>query len=552
MSLRMMRLTAVAALLAGIVGCSTADGVVDEPPTLEVTSPERGTTSDDRSVTVTGRATDGGKPVRVSVNGTAVTPAADGSFSATVAVESGISVIETHAIDDGGNDVRDVRAILAGTLAPSDGSISAPIGARVGVPGLRSIGSALGTTAENIDFTTAVKAMNPVYQNTGCLGATVNVTSVALSNIDVSLVPATNVLTTGVTIENVVVKAAVNYKVACIGGSSNVTIRATKARINGNLGVAVASGKLTTTLPSATVVLDGFDIDASGIPGAIEDLLRGQVRDAVANALTKVIRDRVPPMANTALAGLVSKPLTADVLGHATNVSITPKQVVLGTDGLFIAVDSKLAVTGGEGGMFVTRAAPIDAAAMETSTGLSVALADDLVNQLFSGLWAAGALDQTLSIDSVGVVGALLDDDARSLTIELMLPPTVTTRGTDLTLSIGDLIVSVRDEAGTEIQRLALSISTTLAAEPTQTGKILLTVGAPEVKAQVLAQSEVVDRLLTDEQVEGIVTGVWGVVGGQADQALSTLPMPSVAGVTLGAPTIEGRDGFVLAAMTLE
>jgi hypothetical protein len=68
----------------------------------------------------------------------------------------------------------------------------------------------------------------------------------------------------------------------------------------------------------------------------------------------------------------------------------------------------------------------------------------------------------------------------------------------------------------------------------------------------VLVQTEAVDRLLTDEQVEGIVTGVWGVVGGQADAALSTLPMPSLAGVTLGAPTIEGRDGFVLAAMTLE
>lgn len=81
---------------------------------------------------------------------------------------------------------------------------------------------------------------------------------------------------------------------------------------------------------------------------------------------------------------------------------------------------------------------------------------------------------------------------------------------------------------------------------------MLLTVGAPEVFAQVLAQGEAVEEPLTDEQVEALVTGVWGVVGVKADDALAKLPMPTIGGVTLGAPTVTAVDGFVLADIALE
>jgi hypothetical protein len=39
---------------------------------------------------------------------------------------------------------------------------------------------------------------------------------------------------------------------------------------------------------------------------------------------------------------------------------------------------------------------------------------------------------------------------------------------------------------------------------------------------------------------------VWGVVGGMADDALGKLPMPQVAGIQLTAPTVTGKDGYVV------
>lgn len=547
----MMRAIGVVAFLAGVVGCSAAGGSDDLPPTLEITSPERGTVSEGDQVTVTGRVQDDGKVVSVTVNGTEVIPSADGSFTTTVVVGHGIEVIETHALDAAGHDVRDVRAVLAGTLAPSDGTVAAPIGARIGPDAFRSIGGAIATTTEALDFTAIAQGLNPVYNNTGCLGAKIDITSVALSNIGIDLVPGAGKLGTGVAIDDVVVKLHANFKVACIGGSTNITVRSTRARINGDLAVSSAGGELTTSLPAVTVALDGFSVDVGGVPGAIESLLKGEARKAAEKALTSMIRDQVPPLANDAMAGLIAKPYTAAILGHDTRVTITPSEVTLTPDGLFVAVDTKLAVTGGEGGVFASAAAPLSASLMP-SNGLGVAIADDALNQLFSGLWAAGALEQTVSIDSVGVLAALLDDDARSLAIHASLPPTVTSDATRLELAVGDLIVSVRDANDAEIQRLALSLSTTLAAGPTQLGKITLTVGAPVIKAQVLAQSDVVDRPLTDEQVEGIVTGAWGVVGGLADEALTNVPMPSVAGVTLGAPSVAGAGGYVVADVPLQ
>jgi hypothetical protein len=536
-------------VFSGLVGCSAAQST-DTAPTLEVTSPQRGTQSDTATVTVSGTVHDDG-PVRVTVNGTAVTPAADGSFTTTVGMTPGIGIIETHAIDTNGHDVRDVRAVLAGTLAASDGKTASRVGAFAGVEALRAIGKAMGTTAEAIDFTAAVQPMNPVYNNTGCLGAKIDITDIALSNIDVALVPGTGVINAAVVIDNVVIHLHASYKAACIGGSTTITVRVAKAHITGDLAVAIINGNLATSLPSNAVQLDGFALDVSGVPGAIESLFNSKVRDAVASSLTKVIHDRVPPIADKALDDLLAKPYTTAILGHATQVTIEPSKVVLAPTGLFIAVDTKLAVTGGEGGAFLSMPSAITSSLMQQGHGIGIAIANDVVNELFGGLWAAGAFDTHLPIDKVGVVASLLDADAASLDIEISLPPTVTTEADKLQLSVGDLIVSVKDAGGTEIQRLALSLRTTLEAGPTQSGKISLTVGTPEVHAQVLVQSDNALRPLTDAQVEGLVTGVWGIVGTTASDALAKLPMPAIATIQLGAPTIAGKSGYVVADIPL-
>jgi hypothetical protein len=539
----------LAALL--LTACTSSGDGPDAAPVLTIETPQRGTFADGTTVTVTGTVTDDG-PVQVTVAGQDVTPAKDGSFTATVTVPAGISFIETHAIDRGGHDVRDVRAVLAGSVAPTDGTTAAPIGARAGTEALTAIGTSIGHAAEQIDYTAVAQGLNPVYNNTGCLGAKINITSVDIGTVDAALAPAPDVLTADVAIHDVTVRLHADFKVACIGGSTTITVTSTKARIHGDLSANVSGGTIKTALPSASVTLDGFNVDVGGVPSAIESLLRGQAQSAAQNALTKAMKDKLPGLANGALASLVAKPVSADVLGHTLTADVTPTDLVLTAGGLFVGASTNLTVEGGEGGTYLAQPAMLDPTMLEGQKGISLALADDLIDQLLGGLWASGAFDKSLPISSVGVLAALLDADATTLDLHLSLPPTVTSSGTDLSLAVGDAIVTVKDASGATLQQLALSIKTTLAAGPTQSGKLTLTLGTPEIHAQVIEQADSVARPLADEQVEGIVNGAWGVLGDQASTALAKLPMPAIAGITLGTPTVRAADAFVAADVPVQ
>lgn len=545
----MMR--AIATSLLCVAACSTAgDDPSDPKPVLEVTSPARGTMANGDTVTVTGRVTDNGT-VKVTVAGMETPVGADGSFSATVSVGEGVQIIETHAIDAAGNDVRDVRAVLAGTLAPSDGTKAGTVGAKAGVSALRAIGTAIATQVNAIDFKAAALAMNPVYDNGGCLGAKLNVSDVQLGTITAALKPVASALSADVEIPDIYVKIAANFKVACIGGSTTIHVRSSKAKIHGDLGARVASGAIVTSLPGATVNLEGFSIDIGGVPGAIESLLKGEARKAVEKLLVDQLKSKVPPMADKALAGLIAKPVNTQLLGKNTTITIAPSAVNISATELFVGLDTKIKVAGGEGGSYLTTDMALSAASM-SGQGLGVALDDDIVNQLFAGLWAADAIEPSISIDSIPALGSLLDDNARVMNVSMMLPPTVSTETGELALAVGDLMIDIKDDAGGDVHKIALSVSTTLAAEPSQSGQILLTVGAPKLYAQVLANSDVVEDPLTDEQVEALVGGAWGLIGVMADDALANLPMPTIAGVQLGAPTLEAASGFVLADIPVQ
>ncbi len=549
----MMRAIAVASCLSSLVACSASSGVDETPPTIEITSPARGTFASGMDVQVTGFVHDDSPGVIARINGQDIIPAADGSFQTTVTVTEGISIIESFAIDKANNETRDVRAVMAGTLGTSDGTQVSPLGARVGAQTFGKLGTALGTMAEGMNWTQIGRGMNPVYSSSGCNSAVIDVDKINIASVDVKLVTSAGKLATNVELANVVVDLDADFRAVCISGSTSIKVKATKAKINGDLAVAVKAGAINTTLPAATVTLEGFSIDIGGVPGAIESLIKGEARKAVEKALTNAIKDKVPELANEQLSGLLAKPFAADVLGHGVSLTTSPKIVDLSADGLFVALDTKVKVTGGEGGMYISSPSPMTAALMPT-TGIGAAIANDTINQLFSGLWAAGAIDQSVSLDGpLAVLSALLDDDAASLQISASLPPTVFGDGAALGLAIGDLMISVRDTSGTEIQQIALSVKTSLEASPTQTGAVTLTVGQPTLYAQVITQNlDVVDRPMTSEQFEGIINGAWGLVGGQADAALAGITMPSIGGVTLGAPSVQGNAGFLVADIPVQ
>jgi hypothetical protein len=560
--MRSMRATVAAVLFAGLAvaaaACSSANSTTMDPtadapaPQLTIDTPTRGTTVDGSTVTVSGSVVASGA-VHVTVNGTDTPVGSDGSFSTSVTLTDGIDVIETHAIDTAGNDVRDTRAVLAGTLAATDGSMPAPIGTHASAGVLTKIGGTMAADAKAIDYTTVAQGLNPIYDNGGCLGAQVNITSVAIGDVTVGLKPTSNALAATVTASNVKVVASVSYKVACIGGSGTITVTSSAAHVTGNLGVSVASGKIATTLPSTSVTLDDFDISVGGIPSEVTDLFNSIVKGKVQTALGNAIQSKVPAIANSKLAGLLAKPFDVKILGNETTLAITPTEAKIDATGMYVGVDTSLVVANGTGGMFLTETTADAQTLMSQTQNLGFAIANDCVNQLLSGLWAAGAFDQTVSISSIPVLSAVLDSNATQLKLSLSLPPTVATDASgNLKLSIGDAMISVQDAAGTELQKIALSLSTAAAVAGTPSGTLTMALDTPTVYAQVLTQTDDGSLVLSDTQVQGLVTGAWSLLSAQASTALAKLPLPSIEGVQLGDPTVNSVSNYVLADIPLQ
>jgi hypothetical protein len=545
-----MRTVVVAVSSLTFAACATGpeDGG-DAPPVLEIAAPERGAQTPSPTITVTGRATDDTAGLRVTVNGVAASVAADGTFTATLDV-AGLDIIETRAIDDAGHDVRDVRAVLAGPLASTGGMVPDAIGARIGADGFLAMSRGIAGAVASADFTAAAQAANPVYQNTGCLGATVNVTDVDVGGVELDLVPTAGAIDTDVRLLDVVVRMHVSYEVACIGGSATLTISADRTRIHGGLGLSISGDALASSLSGVSVGFTGFDVDVGGLPGAVVDLFNGILDDRVAAALAGVIRSRVPALANGALADLTGRAYSVNLLDRPVEIQVRPSQIQIDADGAFVALDSLVQVTGGEGEYLATPG-PVTRGVFGEHKGLGVAVADDTVNQLFAGLWAAGALDQALAADGPVPVTALLDDETATVELIASLPPTASTTDDILHLAVGDLILVGRDAAGVELQRFAVSFSTTIAAASSPEGTIQLALGPPNVWAQVLFQSDRVDRPMDDAELEDLVSVVWDLFAPMANRALDGLPMPSIGGVTVRDASVMPNGGFVVVRAAL-
>src|SRR5215210_464106 len=114
-----------------ISGGSRVRRLIDDlPPILSVTAPVNGQSVSVCQIAVTGTVSDKEGPVQLTVNGAAVTPAADGSFSAAVSLATADpGLIEVVAVDSGGSSTRvEVRV----SIVPPVVALTAPRGGRRG------------------------------------------------------------------------------------------------------------------------------------------------------------------------------------------------------------------------------------------------------------------------------------------------------------------------------------------------------------------------------------------------------------------------------------
>jgi hypothetical protein len=547
----------VASLAAGCTGNITGfgegggDAERDHtPPVIEMTSPQRGVFTEDSVAEVTGKVTDLESGVQsVTVNAQPVILNTDGTFTGQINLPAGITLIETVATDLNNNTSNDSRSILAGTL----GQLSLPVAdgviAHLSAVAMQGYGGMISDLANNTDFTALATALNPVVNTgDGCNSAKIYVNSVAHEGVEVEVAPQNGGLGTQVAIRGLRVTGRVTFRALCIGGSASWTIRADAYDVGGKIVPSLAAGEIDIALDNVSSGFRGFDLDVGSIPGFIVDLFEGRARDALAGILRNKITQLVPPLATDFLAEFLSDSWAISLLGQQVDFSVYPSAMNWTAEGGTIVIDTKSTIAGFEDAMYLSTPMTRPSTTSMASPGLRLGVADDVLNQLLSSLWASGAMeDALLPVDSE-VLSAAFGAAISTATVTLALPPVAnfdTLTGTGR-ITIGDLQVDALGQGGETLASIVMSAEIDLAVETSSDGRVKVITRPARIAPQILSQSDQLLAPLDNQKVTAIADVAIKKLSGKADELLGSLPVPGLADATIMSPTFQPVAGYLL------
>lgn len=541
----MRNLIIAASLLTSAAACTDSPDEMKDPPQLRIDSPARSTVRGEAGmVKVTGVVAPNavsGEPVeKVLVNNVQATLGPDGSFSATIQVKPGATLITTSARDAAGQLAEDTRAIHAGELRKVGSMVEGALTASMSKAAFAKISGAASTMIEGLDFMPILAPMQPMAHagdegGEDCLFGRMYVDDVKLANADISIIPTNAGLQFRAQIDGLDVPGHARYAVACVDGTNTVRVKAQRVVVAGTLVVTPNGPQgFKTALTGETVTITGLDIQASGIPGAAIDLLS---LDKIAGyVISKAAPLAMEPMMNQALGGLAG-PQSVDVMGKTLQMEVDPSAIDIDATGALITLDTKMLIKGTEtspGFIFTDNALPN----MEPGNGFALGLADDLVNEMMAEMKETGLMN--LSMPATG--GTFDNTD-----IAMSLPPMVSADPADgkLKVILGDMIATYTDH-GTPVAKAAISAAIELKVVPAANGYgVALELGKPTAKVTVMDDIANATRL-TNEDLQLATEGCLQAQIATISKLLVNIPLPAVAGLQMRNMKLDSDDGYVM------
>jgi len=525
------------AAAASIIGCGDRGLGPDGPsdltaPSLIVTAPHRATLSTGGGwIRVEGVATDRESGLhRVEVNGIPATVSADGSFMATVPLTAGTLLLHTVAFDADGNRATDTRSVLSGSFVALDTPVDRAFAAAVSADGFASIADVAESKINQTDLGAAVQSLNPVFEKGfTCLRAALEIADIDTSAVRIQLVPHAGGLRLEAEIDNLDVPMDIPFELACANGDATARLRASRFSIAADLDVGIRSGQFTVEIGAGQAWFEGFLLDVAFVPGDVLNLIYDDIDNVVANVLVGQVESIVGPKLRDALNGLAAGK-AIELLGSTIVVQISPEAISFADAGAHVSLNASMEARrvpdSGLGYLSTPEALPELTPA--TTPGLSVAMADDAGNQLLSGLWASGALDQTLPLGGgeYGEVGVLFD----AVHLSALLPPVLRATDQGLSVVLGDLLCAFEKD-GLASTTVIINASADLAVTSHPDGTLSLTLGDPVVHADF--EAAIGANALADQEVETLAA----FVGTRALTVLGSMvghvPVPAIGGVAL-------------------
>ena len=527
-----------------LVGCVVLAGCIGSmppPPQLTVTSPQRGMVQTQAGeVMVQGTAlpgADGAAIAKVTVNDVPATLAADGSFTAVVDIPAGAMLLETVATSSEGGSATDARAVQIGELRPVGSGIDRAVTAALSADAFAKLSAAAGPLIKTANLTALLAPMQPIA-NLGddLVNLKLSITSLTLGDAKIALTPVDGGLKFSAELDGLSVAANAVYAGALVpDGSSAITITADQVTIAGTLVVTPAgTAGFTTKIASPAVHTTNLKLQASGLVGQVLDLLDSNLDSTIQSIATSTAESAMEPLINDAL-GALAGPQQIDVLGNKLDLQASPSAVTFSQAGALVTMNVAAKIEGSEaspGYIFTPNGTPV----MNVTTGIQLGLADDLLNELLAEIHALGLLDIHIDQDFGPFDGA---------EIKLTVPPMITANTPDgsMRLVLGDMVASF-SEHGSPVLSAAINAQVDLSILRGPTPQdIALQFGKVHLFVNVLGDPANPNG---GDEVNGAATAGIALQLDSLSQFLITVPVPSVAGVTLDNLALHADAGYVV------
>jgi hypothetical protein len=548
----MRNLLFLATSLSLLASAACTDPLAELPqgPVLKVTSPERSLIrAGAGQVVVTGTvqpSADGAAVKSVKVNDVAAIVGADGQFSATITVPAGATLITTEAVGENGGKASDTRSVEAGELRMQGANIENALTMAISKNAFAKVAGAASTMIKGMDFKPMLTPMNPMVHagdenGEDCLFARMYIDDFKMSNATITMVPVNGGLQFSAKLDGLDVPGHMRYAALCANGSNNTSIKASSVTVKGTLLVTPnGMAGFKTTLSGETVQIAGLDISASGIPGAVLDILPlDTVIEKVAPLAAKMFME---PMMNKALGGLAG-PKQLMALGKTITVEVRPSEITFDATGGLVTLDMKMGIGGTETSKFIFTDNGYPS--MDPGDGLMLGLADDLANSMISQAVATGLL----AID-MPAHGGTFDGTKIAMTS----PPMISADPANgmMHLVLPDMM-STFTLQGRPVGMAAINATVDLKVTPASNGYgIAIELGTPEIHANVL-DTIPNETLLADADLGKAVELALDSQIASVSALLGAIPLPAMpGGLAMKNMSVTSDDGYVIMAGTLE
>lgn len=527
-------------LSIALVSLAACVGTTPPAPELTVTSPMRGmyqASGDQVIVQGTARpGTDGAAIARVTVNGAAAKLAADGSFTATLTVPSGTTLLETTATTAEGGATTDARAVQLGDMRPVGTRIERAVTAALSAEAFTKLAATAGPLIKSLDLNAMLASMQPIASFGDSLAnVAITTSNVTLGNVVITLTPVAGGLRFGAEIDNLAVTAKAAYGGTFVpDGTTTIAVTGDHISLTGTLSLTPSgTAGFATKIASPAVKLTNLKLKASGAAGSILSLLNDNLGSLVQDLLVTTTEEAMQPMIDAAM-GALDGPQSFDILGHTLALEASPSAASFTTQGALITMDLQAKFAGSESSPgFIYN--PNGTPTVSVGKGVEVALADDLINEMLASAHAVGLLDIHLAEDFGGF-------DAADL--KLTRPPMLSANTTDgsTQLVLGEMVATL-SKGGKPQASAAINAQVAVQVLPgSKPEEIALKFGQVRLFVNLLDNP---DSGAAGDLADAASTGI-ALQLDSLSQLLITVPIPQVAGVTFDTLAVRGDHGYIV------